>query len=791
MSRMALRPTAGPLDLFAPDEVRGSEGDSLAGLADGLAQFNAGLQSYGSAALAEQKQEGMAAASKAQLERQYKSIGEMEEAVKRGDLPEDANPWKMVFLRQLVARDEVRTGLLRIEQEFEAGATDEVVGVRRAQSVETLDKWVGQRIAALTEGMDPFTSQAAFGAIDDWKTRFYPGVENRWQKERAVATDAGFQREIGHLLEPLAYSARSGVDQPEKTQPYWAGIQSVIDNASRVISDPEQVRRNALQAVAATAIAARTPELVQQSLDKITVGGKTLRELALPGEIAKIEEDIADFSYREMTRQRLAEQVADERATDEVLGQFTAARRQALQNGTFVDPTQFEVDVSRLAPDQQVRANQLMKALTAPDVMRSALATANGVDPTSRQYLTAVEMIASSGAPGADEAVQTLLRVRQIAESRRYPQTSDAEASTEIMRMYTDASVPVEQKLYRVEKMVGDGLLTYADAQQARTTLMSLNRVDRSPATMTLNRYIEQTKNEMMLSIVRTPEYQQRIQTASILGEPGGFPFDLSLEIENKTLELSKTFERLFAANPNPTQQEIEAALDTAKARIIGPGPMTPQQSSVSNAVLRANTDIGASADAGEVVWNGKNFDILVDGSPTAAPGLMPFKTADELIGGWQSLAERLQIPEAKRADFAVAQALRLPAEDRLRVHETLKAEFYGQEIVDESHALADDLQDLYRDVGEFLTTLDEAKGYTGRAARVGRHIAAWENDSLVQTWVGYYLREAEALERVEEYRKLQSDITEVVSNLKALPNGVKDVEAARKLLQGKKMKSE
>lgn len=800
---MALRPTAGPLDLFAPDEVRGSEGDSLAGLADGLSRFNAGLQSYGSAALTEQKQEGMAAAAKLHLQRQDKSIAELEGAVKRGDIPEDANPWKMIFLRKLVARDEVRTGLLRIEQEFEAGETDDVVGVRRAQSVDSLDKWVGQRIAALTEGMDPFAAEAAFGAVDDWKSRFYPTVENRWQKERAIATDAGFQREIGHLLEPLAYAARNSAtragsevdpaqaatEQKEidkKTKPYWEGIQSVIGNASRVISDPEQVRRNALQAVAATAIAARTPELVQQSLDKITVGGKTLRELALPGEIAKIEDDIAEFSYREMNRQRFAEQDQNEQLTDTLLSQWGAARRGAISKGTFVDPTKFVVAASELPPDQQVRFKQITDALTAPDVMRAGLAMVEGVDPLSRETLTAVDMLSASGAPGWDEAVQVILRRRQIAETRKYPQYSDQDASVEVRGMYTNPTMTVAEKMHRIDKLFGDGLLSYSDLQNATSTIMSLDRVDRSQAVMTLNRYMETTQDEMKLAIVRTPEYQKRLQTASILGESSGFPMDLDLEIDIKTAELTKTFERLIAANPNPTQQEVETALDKAKASIIGPAVMTPQQSSVSNAVLRANKDIGASADAGEVVWNGKNFEILIDGSPTPAPGLMPFKTADDLIGGWKGLAERLQIPEAKRADFAVAQALRLPTEDRLRVHESIKTELYGPDVVDESHALAEQLSDLSRGIGELMLNANDPS-FLG--VFVPRAVSSWEQGGNALS--GYYTNPMLVQMNKTEWQKRQSEIVEAIANLKSLANGPADIETARKLLQGKKTNSE
>lgn len=715
-----LQPVAGPVDLFAPAEVRSTEDNRLAQVAQALGRFSGSLQALGDAVHERQKSEAFAEARKEHLQRQYKNRDELNAAVKRGDLKQADNPWFMAAMRQFVTRDQVRTGLVGLEEEFATGADDETAQVRQSQSVRALDGWIGKRVAKLTEGMDPFSLTAAADSIDEWRGGFIGQQQNKWERVRLLATEIGLSRELGHAIGPLAHAAKAvGPQTPEQSATLdeaWGRVQGVIDSAASVMADPEVIRKNAMQTLAALAISAESPEVLDTAMARLSIGGRALADLALPGEREQVVEGIEDSITRKYNRERFADSVRDEQAVESVLDLYQQARRQ----GGYVDPDRFQVELNTLSPEQQIKARQVMDQLAADDFSTQVSTTLSSTDVTGKGGLTLTEFLLQSSAPNATTWAERVMRLRSFKNTNEYPADTDFETRRQLEAMM-DSERSAGSKYAVLTELITNGRVSRQDAEHFQGRILSLGRINRDTGQSVLSRYRLDTKNALLMSAMTDPAFQSQRELAMVMGGSGALPPEIEMQVETDLLRFNQAFDRYMADHPTPSLSDLEAHMKTVRDDLLKNKNTDAASSTAVGAVIRAHTDPDGAIASGEMVWKKDHFEIAVEGGSRRLISPKVLGEAGDVVQQFEQKTAALGITGDDAAAFVVDQAKHLSGADAQKLRDHLRAKTYGPKIIEEARDAADKVRG-------HLAALNNARMAHQAALSKGRRMATVYN---------------------------------------------------------------
>lgn len=352
-----LTPVASPIDTFISPASRPNPNvpESLQ-LAEALSQFVPSLRGFVGLAGEQRIQQGEADARKLMDERRYKSIEELRGAVSRGEIREDQNPWKMVFLKKLTAREQIRTGLLKIEEEFSTSQDPDVQAVRQSQSIESYDSWLNGRISEATKGMDGWALEAVQDMAEGWKINTLAHQQNVWENQRNASTLIGIQREASAIVASALSDVKMN-DGVEVTSDAVGALQALANASSKTITDPEKIRNQLVQGIADAAIGAKSFEGVEQLMSAVTLNGKSLRALDA-GEIADIREKVDDAAWEDQTRSAIAEERAEKESVDKAFKSLG----DAYTNGSEIDINQV---VAGLPADRRLQVLETHKRLSA------------------------------------------------------------------------------------------------------------------------------------------------------------------------------------------------------------------------------------------------------------------------------------------------------------------------------------------------------------------------------------------------------------------------------------------
>lgn len=807
MTRVPLTPRAGMIDSFAPAEVRGTVGSKLAGVAESLSTFNKNLQIYADVEIASRRHAGQEAALAEYAKRQDKSIADMEAAVRRGDIKEDGNPWKMVFLRKLVARGEVRNGLLGIEAEFESSKDADVAGLRQAQSIDQLDQWASSRVSKMVAGMDQATTASVAGVVDEWKSQFYGSVQNRWERDRRLATEIGFRQEISQAV------GRAGPD--------WAAIQETINSASSVMVTPGVVERNVLNAITAVAIASRSPEIIEDAVKNLTIRGKPFADAMDAGDMltARDAVDRAVASYYVGVRQQ--ERAEAEAVEQAFMQKISDEARAAAAAGKPFDPLSMYADLSTFPADQQVKFKNIMDALASDDMNRYALGMIEGTDPTSPRMLSIASAIVASGIPGAKEAAATVRDIHNFAVGGQHPSDSDIDAYAEAIQL-RDSTAPMAERVLTLTRLAPR--LSRTDYKEAMTGLMNVGRVDQARASLVLQEKTEQLTANLEAIYFSSSEYAAASQLSP--SGPPAVPPAVRSRIDAAAKSLNSVYTQVFSDNERPTLDMLIDALDKASARVLAPQEVATKIDDHNRTFVRVVQNPERAINDGLVRWSppdkpgsdGK-LEVSSGGRTTALPRMGLFTSSADFANRADQMVGSLGIQdETARLQFFEEQILRLPSsDDRERATQWVQANRWGDGVADAARATQRDIMARLQQIGDLQLAMGgNSPDITTQRERGDDGI--WREHRMVR--VPWYMAQAGGVKSprfktttlptgtkvrapvympIEEARTHAAAITayynqllNASSRLKTfLPNGEEDINAARRLLTGESVGTE
>jgi hypothetical protein len=693
MSRPSLQPVASPVDTFRAPEIRppAAGDDALARTAHALSQFNQNLAQSVQIGTDLAKEEAQRWALEQHAKRQLKSLNDFEGAVKRGEISEDRNPWKMVFLRKLVARDQVRTSLIGLEDRFNNAADEQTQGIKASQSITALSGWADAHIGEATQGLDSWSASGVADLVDDWKGSFLARQQNEWERQRSLTTEIGFRREFSHQLEGIANSP-TPVEKPDVS-----GLQGLIDANLKVTANPEKATQMALESLAGVAIAARDPNLVQRVAGEVKVGGKSLSSLAAPEQLKKINEDVEDAVYRDLRMKRVNEEASQTALGNQLLDQFSSLHQQANAAGKFLDPNTIAVDVAKLPAEQQVRVQQIIDKITSDDLDRQVSAALTGADPESPRTMSLMESLLTSTYPGAESAARKIQEWRQFRQQGQYASETSLPTLQKLNELMLDGSKSSAQKLSELTDLTMKRQVSRNDAERYQQTFMSVGRLGRDEGSTTLQQYMVETTNALENAAYADPANQPFM--ADLFGNGShALPPQITNDIQTKAQQLVGAFQSLYASNPHPTLPELKTVLDKVKADIL-------KGSQVDEARLKAGQQLSAiAADPHTAIthqtltWKKDHFEAEVDGAAVKIPNVRLFTTAKGLETGMDQAFESLKISDEKdQTEFLRRQVTALPQGEAVKATQMLREKFYGTKAVRQADNIKRDLDGFYR----------------------------------------------------------------------------------------------
>lgn len=755
-----LQPTAGPIDAFAPAEVRSTQDLRLSSLAQGLSQFSSGLAAFSDAYLSRQKELGYAEAQKEHLQRQLKSVDDFEAAVKRGDIRASDNPWKMVFMRQLVARDQVRSGLLQLEQEFQSSEDEQIATVRNSHSVDALEGWVSSRVSGLTQGLDPFTATAVSDQIDRWKGGFLSSRASEWEQQREQASSLAVSRSLFDVLGRSVLAEAAGPVEPGAPAPTssvgYADAQRVIDNALKVSNDPEAVRRAAMNAVAAIAEARKDGDYVDRALSQVKVNGKTLGELALPGEVVKIKEGVDDALYRDLHRKVFLDQQNQKQAVDFELARFNARLRQATeagdQAGVFIDPNTVIGDgISQLHPEVQVKLRQIEDGLIAEALQGQAakqIAAAGGIG--SPKAMSVVERLVSLGHPTGAQAAAEVSKWRKFVEDNRFPTESNLDALAQVNDIVNSADPPA-QRMAALTSLIRAGQISYKDATAAQASILQSGTVGKER--------FDELKNNFA-SMLEAQHYGQALAAMEGTADFSSLnPFEkdysnqiarTQADVEKQKLLIDAT--RWYSQHPKATIAEAEQWFAKRMEQTLGPPPDPKVKETQRVTQQIVSNPLQAVLDGQAKLQDGKLTFKTPDGTKTiAAPKMFTDPKAELLNGKWEKMDP--EIVKSQVGYFSQDTAAALSNEVNSKRH--------GPEVVTQA-------ADTRKLVSDTIGRINHIRELGGQKA----------GSLFMQTDIGY-LKTPDPV-ALKAMSGAASELQSMYSNLFSLPQGQADVAAAQ-----------
>jgi len=750
VSQISLRPVASPLSTFTPAEVRGnaSSGSDLIQLGSALKEFNTGLGQYMSVREAQYRQQAAADAQKVMLEKQFKNMADLKSAVDRGEISENDNPWRFVFLKQLVASKEVGDVSRQIEDEYYK--TPEL---RWTNDTERVDQFISSRMSQAFAGRDAWETSVVTQQASEWRQRFLSAHADRRRGERELETQAGVVRGLTDEIVNNK-TALSGVSFEPGTAGQIVGsqalakVQGIIDAAYQGAAvHPEKLRAWATTAVIKAADAAEDPQLAMRMLENLKVDGQSLKSALAADDLKKVSDEILT---RQVQKERLAlekEELAQRRLSKEALGVFLPLYNKGipLSESHLTDFNGFQ----NLSAESQLTVRGIFKqvqAMQAEALVGSASAVASSGDfndEAKGSYLALASMLGASG----KEAARQVMDIDRVAKANLWGQTSP-DTSIELQGLLTERKWPA--LVSRVNQLAASAAISKEDFDRYHAIVAQ--GTNAAPEIFKREDVVSDIAVNRLIDYRRGSTDEQRIGWDKEL-----FQEQLSVDINALKSRLAEFTLNWHTSHPAGTEAEFKVAAESEATRLLttmgvdttpkGEAQLT--QTKAQRAVL---------ADTSPAVWKDGTIHVQQGGSMVPLDDPPSFFNGDskQFMKGWKQKADALKIttPQDRQA-FAIQQIKKLrdgQSTAAVQVREEVLKESLGDKTYSDRLRVLDMLRErasFYKqDYGLTLQALSfidpslktsSAKSLSDKAVFNIRERALW-------------LREADLLERYGKF---------------------------------------
>lgn len=467
MSQIPLRAVASPVDIYAPDAVQlGLQGTGVANLARSLGSLSSTLARFAKYQNEEDKRTGLEEAQELQRQHRFANIMAYHSKVESGEIEEGQNPWKLVFLRQLVAREQVAAAALTVEQDLFNNPPedlDDLPGIRAD---------VQSRLQAQLGDLDSFEFQAVAGVVDDFTDRFTTRYQRRREEERVLEADEALTRGIRSFVDGSSESisrlsdALVGPPTPEAAEAletFLQGFQGTVDAAVAVTPAP-RVRQRILAVIEEAALAHENIDLARGLLSRVTVDGQSMADQVDSTWYSDLETSIERRQISGMQLDRTRDNLMRAEQVD-VLSQMMFEAHKSGQPFVLPDNLPFAVqqDLQQL--------NQTLNRRAVDGLLSEASAAVLSGEASAADIATYQEAMVALGKPGI-EGVMALERVRALRNEPVWASTTTPRMRGEVLRLQRDTSTSWQERHDALVTLAESGQISLADFNSVENAIL-------------------------------------------------------------------------------------------------------------------------------------------------------------------------------------------------------------------------------------------------------------------------------------------------------------------------------
>ena len=655
MSQVQLRPTAAPFDLFSPGptQVRANAGSGLLETARALSSFSNDLRAFAAQASQDTQQASAAEAQALQAERRFKSLKDLKAAVDAGQLHEDDNPWKMAFLKKLVARGMFLNSRFSIEDEYRKDKA-----LWAADTVAPVDQFLTQKISTITEGMGPWELEAVAPAAEEFRQSFLMQHQAEGRRRRDAETEAGFQRNLAAeyraalpLLQRRA-DAEAFPNAPRFTEEdakiletYTKRIQFLTKTAEQV-TPKEKVRAWAQKAIADLAIETGDVDSAEEMLSSVKVAGESIKDEGL---LEAIRRKVSDRDIEKMRDEQFRDAVSQERAFKEAQTLLVTRREEiAKETGKPVNSFDITVPLDRLNGESLLKLQQLREALNSDTATRELsrfLTATSGRTPSASEEASFYELQVL-GQPGL-VAIENYKRFGKLMKEQSWGEDTP-QGLAQLAQLYSSPASPRE----KIDTITGmaerrevseSTFKRYIDSFAAPKTTQVTDGI--------LRTFSNQLESQLSLAAQLRPgmvdEETGRLTPAA--------EFQIRNALGRFNLEALSWIDANHATGFDaPT---LEKALANLTNKWVSTGGMTSAEVQsilpYTDVVLRVNRGEGIPGQ--DIRWDpeSRSLSMVLGNTLRPLPGAMPrFADVKDFETRGDSIAEAYRVPKEERFSF-------------------------------------------------------------------------------------------------------------------------------------------
>lgn len=193
MSRVPLNPTARPVDVFAPQEVRADigRGDQLMQLASALKSLVPEMAQFSRNYVEMKNIQGMSQAKSDMIKMKIKNQSDLNAAVASGQIKPEDNPWRYNYLNQLAAREGFRGYMMEMTDQYKKDNA-----LNQQEDMGAIESWVESGFEKFSEKMSPSEIEAVFPMMEEFKTKFLSIHKESRDKRRSEKIRSGLMNEL-------------------------------------------------------------------------------------------------------------------------------------------------------------------------------------------------------------------------------------------------------------------------------------------------------------------------------------------------------------------------------------------------------------------------------------------------------------------------------------------------------------------------------------------------------------------------------------------------------------------
>jgi len=307
----AIRPVATPVDTFSrPDVRQRNAGRSLIQLAQSLAAIRPELQQVANRRMGHMVEEATrrARADAARLKNQQG----FKEAVKRGEIKEQDNPWYMLAINQEIARNDAVDIVNRVRTEFSDS------DLLHSNDPEAVEKFFRERFDKALENRDVVEVEAMAPIFDDatQKTvqRHIALRSEQRVQERHLSLSTNFANAVVDL-DSETVEASMDASHPdnakaiEAVEQYRAKLKTIADEAAKTMSW-SQVNDLMINAVTSVALENGNSNIARQLLSDVkTPGGKLADIPAVRQRLSQLDQQVETLRMQRMNNEENEERI--------------------------------------------------------------------------------------------------------------------------------------------------------------------------------------------------------------------------------------------------------------------------------------------------------------------------------------------------------------------------------------------------------------------------------------------------------------------------------------------------